>query len=43
MEPYQYFIMPIMDDKAQVAIIALMTLALLIGALIGASHITAKE
>lgn len=23
MEPYQYFIMPIMDDKAQVAIIAL--------------------
>lgn len=29
MEPYQYFIAPIMDDKAQVAIIALMTLALL--------------
>lgn len=29
MEPYQYFIAPIMDDKAQVAIIALMALALL--------------
>lgn len=29
MEPYQYFIAPIMDDKAQVAIIALMILALL--------------
>lgn len=29
MEPYQYFIVPIMDDKAQVAIIALMALALL--------------
>ena len=29
MEPYQYFIMPIMDDKAQVAIMALMVLALM--------------
>ncbi len=29
MEPYQYFIAPIMDDEAQVAIIALMILALL--------------
>ena len=29
MEPYEYFIAPIMDDKAQVAIIALMILALL--------------
>jgi len=71
MEPYQYFIALIMDEKAQVAIIALMALALLdvlfgvvgpvwgmphvdaivttinatgllIGALIGASAITAK-
>ena len=29
MEPYQYFLAPIMDDKAQVAIIALMVLALM--------------
>lgn len=29
MEPYEYFIAPIMDDKAQVAIIALCVLALL--------------
>lgn len=29
MEPYQYFLAPIMDDKAQVAIIALMILALM--------------
>lgn len=29
MEPYQYFLAPIQDDKAQVAIMALMVLALL--------------
>lgn len=29
MEPYEYFIAPILDDRAQVAIIALMVLALL--------------
>lgn len=29
MEPYQYFLAPIMDQKAQVAIIALMILALM--------------
>lgn len=29
MEPYQYFLAPIMDQKAQVAIIALMVLALM--------------
>jgi hypothetical protein len=29
MQPFEYFIVPIMDDKAQVAIIALMTLALM--------------
>jgi phage-related holin len=29
MEPYEYFIAPIQDDKAQVAIIALMVLALM--------------
>ena len=29
MEPYQYFLAPILDDRAQVAIIALMVLALL--------------
>ena len=29
MEPYQYFIAPIMDQQAQVAIIALMVLALM--------------
>jgi len=29
MEPFSYFIMPIMDDKAQVAVIALMCLGLL--------------
>ena len=29
MQPFEYFIVPIMDDKAQVAIIALMLLALM--------------
>jgi toxin secretion/phage lysis holin len=29
MEPYQYFLAPILDDRAQVAIIALMVLALM--------------
>ena len=29
MEPYQYFLAPILDDRAQVAIIALMILALM--------------
>ena len=29
MEPYQYFLAPILDDRAQVAIIALMALALM--------------
>lgn len=29
MQPYEYFLTPIMDDKAQVAIIALMLLALM--------------
>lgn len=29
MEPYEYFIAPILDDRAQVAIIALMVLALM--------------